>query len=63
MMTWYDGTTRASSGESIDLDGASLEMGGDFTANLTSGIGLFAAADYKTNLGGGRTKISKGMSG
>jgi outer membrane autotransporter protein len=46
-----------------DLDGTTLELGGGFTLNLTPGIGLFAAVDYKTNLGGERTSIFGGNAG
>lgn len=46
-----------------DLDGTTLEMGGGFTVNLTRGIGLFAAADHKINLEGGRTRIFEGNAG
>jgi autotransporter-associated beta strand protein len=46
-----------------NLDGTTLEVGGGFTVNLTPGIGLFAAADYKANLGGERTSIFGGNAG
>jgi len=46
-----------------DLDGTTLELGSGFTVNLTPGVGLFAAGNYKANLGGKRTSIFEGNAG
>ena len=46
-----------------DLDGTTFELGGGFAVDLTPGVGFFAAANYKGNLGGHRTSILAGNAG
>ncbi|WP_306306738.1 autotransporter family protein [Nitratireductor aquibiodomus] len=40
-----------------ELNGTSLELGAGLVANLTKQVGLFATADYTTNIGGEKTQI------
>ncbi|MCC5779478.1 autotransporter outer membrane beta-barrel domain-containing protein [Nitratireductor sp. B36] len=46
-----------------ELEGTSLELGAGLVANLTKQVGLFATADYTTNIGGEKKQIFEGNLG
>ncbi|MFC5585762.1 autotransporter outer membrane beta-barrel domain-containing protein [Nitratireductor kimnyeongensis] len=46
-----------------ELEGTSLELGAGLVANLTKQVGLFATADYTTNIGGEKKEIFEGNLG